>query len=262
MNNDLAILLVGTFGMLLLVTAFIAFAYLHQKRMRAQDLEKREIEALLKNEELKSAYAFLEAQDLERERIANDLHDRMGGQLSTLKIYLDLLNQENEEKKRCALLEKMNEGLQHSIQDIRNVAHDLNSATLKHYGLKKAIEHLVEAVNASGKTSVKCHLSLHMELPKNVMRDLYMIVQELMNNTLKHAKASAVRIELTAIDGEINLIFEDNGIGLPAKVQFGLGLESIRLRIQRYDGTFQMEAAPQKGTTFITEIVLNDEETN
>jgi len=258
MTNDLTILLIGTFGMLTLIIAFIAFAYLYQKKMRAKEREKQEIESLLKDEELKSAYAILETQDQERDRIANDLHDRMGGQLSTLKIYVDLLNQEKDEKKRCELLEKMNEGLQHSIHDIRNIAHDLSSATLKHYGLKKAIEHLEEAINDSGKVEVKYHLSVHVQLENQLVRDIYLIVQELTNNALKHSKADTIRIELTAINGDVNLIFEDNGIGFSDQKNVGLGLESIYLRVQRYEGEIQRESSPKNGTSYVIEIPLKD----
>lgn len=257
MSSDYTIIFVGSTAMFLMVAFVFAFAFLYQRKVNQKKAAVKEIEDLLRKQELTSAYEILEAQDAERDRIANDLHDRMGGQLSTLKIYVDLLDKEEDEKKRCELLEKMNEGLKHSIQDVRSIAHDLSSATLKHYGLQKAIEHLVEAINESGKVSVKYHLSIHFDIPTGLVRDVYLIVQELVNNTLKHAKAKNIRLELTAINGELNIIFEDDGIGIPQGVKLGLGLESIDLRVKRYDGKLTRESS--NGTTFVIEIPLKND---
>ena len=163
MNGDLAILLIGTSGMLLMLIAFMAFAYRNQKQLVKKEIKVREINELLKSEELKSAYALLEGQDNERQRISNDLHDRMGGQLSTVKIYLDLLNETSLNEDQQKLLDKLLASTSHSIQEVRDIAHDLNNSTLKYYGLQKAIEHLCAAINASKKTPITYHISLNQE---------------------------------------------------------------------------------------------------
>src|SRR5687767_14164178 len=87
----LAVLIVGTLTTLLAVIAVIMFAFLYQRKLYKKREENREVEKLLKNEELKSAYAFLEGGEKERRRIAEDLHDNLGTMLSTLKMYTETL---------------------------------------------------------------------------------------------------------------------------------------------------------------------------
>ncbi|MDG1332300.1 MAG: ATP-binding protein [Crocinitomicaceae bacterium] len=260
MSGDLAILLIGTAGMLLMLIAFMTFAYRNQKQLMKKEVKVREINELLKSEELKSAYALLEGQDNERQRISNDLHDRMGGQLATIKIYLDLLNETQLSDDQQKLLNNILESTSSSIDEVRAIAHDLNSSTLKYYGLQKAIEHLSEAINASKKTHVTYHFSINHDLESRFMRDVYHIIQELMTNSLKHAGATKIHIELTSLKDELNLIFEDNGIGFTHSDQHeGIGLKSIGLRVERYQGTLTIDSTPTRGSSFIVEIPISHE---
>ena len=114
-DNLLVILLIGTSGMLLMMLAIIGFVYLYQKRINKKNTDFQQIQHLLKSEELKSAYALLEGHDAERQRVANDLHDRMGGQLSTIKIYLDLLQISELNEKQKDLVDKLHVSTQFSI---------------------------------------------------------------------------------------------------------------------------------------------------
>lgn len=257
MNGDLAILLIGTSGMLLMLIAFMTFARRNQKQLMKKEVKVREINELLKSEELKSAYSLLEGQDNERQRISNDLHDRMGGQLSTIKIYLDLLNNTELSDDQQKLLNNILESTSTSIKEVRAIAHDLNSSTLKYYGLQKAIEHLCEAINASKKTTVSFHISINQELNGKMMRDIYHVIQELMTNSLNHANAAKIHIELTILEDELNLIFEDNGVGFDIEDKHvGIGLKSVRLRVERYRGILTIDSQPNRGSSFIIEIPL------
>lgn len=253
MNNDLAILLIGTLGMLTMIGAMIFFAYLYQKKMLRKQEEMREIEQLLKREELNSAYALLEGQENERQRIAQDLHDGIGGSLSTIKIYLDLL--QFRELQQNELVDKLQFLADELIESIRDIAHNLSHSSLTYYGLEKSIAHLCEAVAESSGIAVQNHVSIHFGLDKAVVQDLYKIVQELLNNSLKHARATVILIELTAIENEINLIYEDNGAGFNEKSETrGIGLHNIAVRVQRHSGHLTLNTAPGKGTSFIIEI--------
>ncbi len=256
MNNDLAILLIGTLGMLTMIGALIFFAYLYQKKMLRKQQEMREIEQLLKREELNSAYSLLEGQENERQRIAQDLHDGLGGSLSTIKIYLDLLHLRNPEEK-SEMVEKLRNLTDEVIENVRDIAHNLSHSSLTYYGLEKSIEHLCNAVSESSGIAVQQHVSIHATLEKEMGQDLYKIIQELLNNSLKHARATAILIELTALDDEINLIYEDNGIGFNEKLDTkGIGLHNISIRVQRYGGQLTLNTAPGKGTSTVIEIPL------
>jgi signal transduction histidine kinase len=261
-ENDLTILLIGTTVMFLVISALILFVYLYQKRLIKQKGEKKELEELLKSEELKSTYSLLEGQDNERERIAQDLHDRMGGQLSTIKIYLDLLSNTPSSGRQNELLQKLHEATDSSIHEVRTIAHDLSSSSLTIYGLSKSIEHLCRAISDSKKLEATLFSSITTEIPKQVARDVYLILQELITNTLKHAEAQTIRIDLTAVEEELNIIYQDDGKGFELfRIENrGMGLEGLRLRIKKYRGNLNIESEKNQGSTFIIEIPLTKDE--
>jgi len=246
--------------MLLMISGIIAFSYLYQKKISKKNQENKEIQSLLKSEELKSAYALLEGQDAERERVANDLHDRLGGQLSTVKIYLDLLEQSDLTKSQKELLDKLQVSTQFSIDEVRAIAHDLNNSALNYYGFQKAVEQLCSALNEAKNIEIQSHISIHTEIPAKVARSIYQVIQELFTNTLRHANATKVRLEATGMDAEINIIFEDNGVGFEkSKEHFGIGLKSIQLRVERINGNLIIDSTSGKGSTFIIEVPLSHE---
>lgn len=254
-------MLAGTAGMLIIVSTFIFFAYLYQKKLNKKELEMREIEELLKSEELKSAYALLEGKDNERLRIANDLHDRMGGQLSTIKIYLDLLAETSLSEKQQEWWGKLNDSTENAIEEIRSIAHDLGNSTLDYYGFQSAIEQLCTVINESKKMNVLLNVSMLDELTPKLAREMYQVIQELMTNALRHADATNVHLDITVVKEEFTLIFEDNGRGFNTDEHSeGLGLKSIQLRVERNGGQITIDSQPTRGTTFIIDIPLNNEQ--
>lgn len=258
MTSDFYAIFIGTVVMFMMVSALFGFAFLYQRKLVKRQSEISEVKTLLQSEELKSAYALLEGQDAERERISHDLHDRMGGQLSTIKIYLDLLEETSLSAKQTELLEKLQASTSFAIDEIRAIAHDLNSSVLKFYGFQKAIEQLCKAINESKNVQIQSHMSILMEPDGKLSRDVYHVVQELITNTLKHANASEIRLEINSDDEEINLIYEENGIGFDVnQLTDGLGLQSMRLRIERYSGTLTVDSKIGVGSTFIIEIPMN-----
>lgn len=260
MKDNLVILLIGTSGMLLMMMGIIVFIYLYQKRINKKSTDFRKIQGLLKTEELNSAYALLEGQDSERERVANDLHDRMGGQLSTVKIYLDLLEESELTNRQKDLVEKLQISAQFSIDEVRAIAHDMNNSALNYYGFQKAVEQLCSALTETKNVQIQSHISISSEIPSKIARDIYQVIQELITNVLKHASASKIRLEITGVEDEVNVIFEDNGGGFePSEDHFGLGLKSIQLRVERYQGSFTVDSKQGQGSTFIIEIPLNHE---
>lgn len=260
METNLVVILIGTSGMLLMVISMFAFAYLYQRKMNRKQTEMSNVENLLRKEELKSAYSLIEGQDRERERIAQDLHDQIGGQLSTVKIYLDLLNKIDGTSEQKKLIGKLHNATDNTIQAVRSVAHDLSNSTLIYYGLPKALEQLCETINDSKKITAKTFCSINTEIPPELARDVYQIIQELITNTLKHAEASSIRVELTSINDELNIIYEDNGKGFDStKKVKGIGLRGINTRSEKYNGTVKIDSKKNQGTTFILEIPISND---
>lgn len=258
--GDFIVVIVGTIAMIIMVVSLLAFSFLYQKKINRKKEETREIQELLKSEELKSAYALLEGQDKERERMAQDLHDRMGGQLSTVKMYLDLLMKKGLNQEQAALVDKLQNAADNSIKEIRDTAHDLSNSTLKYYGLSKAVEHLCKVINDSKKISIHFHSSIHYDIPGIIARDLYQMIQELITNTIRHANAKNIRIELTSVEGEVNVMYEDNGRGFNTEiVKQGMGTKTLELRVHKHQGTIQVESNSIIGTSYVIEIPLINE---
>lgn len=252
-----SILFIGTFGMLLLTSAIIFFIYIYQRKLIKRKLAFQEIESLLKEQELKSTYALLEGQDIERKRIASELHDNLGSILVTLNMYADTAMSSQDINKKNELLAKVKEiGLQAS-DHTRDLSHRLDSAALQHFGLKTAIHDLLEAIQDN--RSIRCMLNIDLDtdLNKDLALNLYRIVQELVNNTLKHAHASAINLELSIIKNDyVSLIYADNGIGFDHhKETTGVGLINITSRVNKFDGSIKFDSGIE-GVSVLIEIPL------
>ncbi|MGB0933152.1 MAG: sensor histidine kinase [Lishizhenia sp.] len=259
-NSDLIILLLGSCSMLVMVVVIIFFTYTYQAKIKQKEENIKAVQGLLKEEELKATYALLEGQDNERLRIAQDLHDGLGAQLSVIKIYTDLLQQGSPTKKQQDLIQKQNIAIVEAIKNIRFISHNLSNSVLAHFGLKKALKSLTESLNSTKTISITTHTSFVCEPNLEISRTIYQIIQELFNNTIKHADATQITVELSVFKDALSLILVDNGTGFnTAETNPGLGLKSIRLRVKKLKGDFSIDSNPKTGTTVIIEIPFSNE---
>jgi signal transduction histidine kinase len=256
--NSEFILIVGSFGMLFLTTTVIIFIYLYQRKVIKRKLEFQKIEDLLKNQELKSTYALLEGQDLERQRIAQELHDNLGSILVTMGMYAETFLRSIQESEKSVLAEKINDIAKKANETAHQISQELDSNALKYFGFQSALSSLVEAINTINSVKIETHIELQGELNYQITFNLYRIIQELINNTLKHASASVIRIHLTEVGKEyISFIYEDNGIGITStKPSKGLGLRSIFLRVEKLNGQISLGTENGKGFSATIEIPL------
>ncbi|MDH5398600.1 MAG: sensor histidine kinase [Cyclobacteriaceae bacterium] len=253
------ILILGTAGMLLLGTAISIFIFIFQRKLIKRKLAYQKIEDLLKKQELKSAYALLKGQDSERKRIASELHDNLGGILVTLNMFVDTLLDKSLTEDQKKVAERIREVSHKASEEARNLSHQLDSASLKHFGFKSALADLIRMVDETKSVNIISNIELRGELENEVGHNLYRCIQELINNTLKHARATAINIEITQIAGEyINLIFEDNGVGFDMEEikGKGIGLKSIETRVEQINGQLTVDSVKDKGTTVIIDIPL------
>ncbi len=232
------VLFLGTFGMLSMASAIVVFIYLYQRKLIKKKLEYQAIERLLKQQEIKSAYALLEGQDGERKRIAKELHDNLGSILVTLNMYADTALSSNNLSQKNRHLARIKElGLQASDQT-RDLSHRLDSVALQHFGLKTAINDLFLAISDTQPINVKSTVVLQQEISNEISFNLYRIIQELVNNSLKHAGASELGLEMREVKNKfISLVYEDNGIGFnPRHTRIGMGLFNIESRVAKMAG--------------------------
>ena len=244
----------GTCSMVAMMLTIIFFVQRFQRKLAARNKAYQEIEKLMNQQELRSTYSLLEGQEIERKRIAAELHDNIGGLVATLKIYSDLTLTPADRTEIDRLNNKINKLSENLSQEVRKLSHELDLRTLSGFGLKVAVEHLAEAVTDSGKLKVIAVINLSTTIEDQVSLNLYRIVQELLTNTMKHAHATSSRIEITAVDKEYTLIYEDDGDGfdpLSTAIQ-GIGLKNIKARCDLIRSNLTIDTSP-RGCTFIIE---------
>ncbi|MEO1655962.1 MAG: sensor histidine kinase, partial [Bacteroidota bacterium] len=227
-----------------------------EKAILDKDLK---IKDLLVEQELKSLSAMLEGQEKERNRIAKDLHDRLGGLLSTVKIHFQAVEKQitaiklqNQEQYL-----KANQLLDDACAEVRKVALDLESGVLQQFGLIPALldlKHTIEGgemleINLVDVGFEEKRLDAKMEI------EIYRVIQELLSNIMRHAQASEVEIQLFRKEkNNLNITVEDNGKGFdPEAPDFkkGMGLNNIDYRVKQLGGEISIDSHLGKGTTTI-----------
>ncbi|MEM6379043.1 MAG: sensor histidine kinase, partial [Bacteroidota bacterium] len=243
-------------GMFLLSGIFVLIVVLRQQKQKRIDAEN-EVDDLLTNLELETTYARIEGQDTLRHRIAQDLHDGLGSTLSTVKLYFSNIEQKLDQvidakdqySKAYSLLDK-------ACEEVRKVSHEMQSANLTRFGLSTELESMVQGIQESHQ--IQAELITHQmenRLEAKVEHQLYKIVQEIIANILKHARASKLSIEISRFDDLVSLVIEDNGIGFnPKTVQQGIGLQGIKARVNQLNGTFNIDSEIGRGTSISIDI--------
>jgi signal transduction histidine kinase len=216
-------------------------------------LQEEKIHNLNRSKQLETANALLKGQETERIRVAKDLHDRLGSTLIGVKMQLEMVTSSNETK-----LNKARNFLDQAIGETREIAHNMISGVLLTLGLKSALVELKENVENFSALNIYLKLdNFSIRLEKSVEIELYRIIQELMNNTLKHANANTVNLTIEEAGDYLEVIFRDDGKGFNVdEIDYGLGLNNIERRLAALNGHVEkMETKPGEGTCF--KIILN-----
>ncbi|UOQ52783.1 tetratricopeptide repeat-containing sensor histidine kinase [Hymenobacter cellulosivorans] len=203
--------------------------------------------------------AMLQGQDEERRRVARDLHDGLGGMLSAVKLYLSSIRTRGGLPSESApLFDQSIDHLDSSIAELRRVARNLMPEALLSFGLAPALHDLCQAVQQAG--SVPVQLTTHGLTPRLAPAtevELYRIVQELLTNALRYARASQILVQLMRHDDELHLVVEDDGQGFDMHTnKLGVGLRSVQARAHYLGGTLQVQSEPGQGTSVSLELRL------
>jgi PAS domain S-box-containing protein len=193
--------------------------------------------------------SIIETQEKERRQLSVELHDNVNQILSSCKLMLELAK-ENKDKAPL-LTEKSYQSIQLAITEIRKISHNLNPSAVEDFGLREAITEMVDKINLSEKVKIDFKFSATAKKTPLKSEDkiaVYRIVQEQINNILKHAHAKNVFIDLTIKPLKIHLFIEDDGNGFnPKKINKGIGLKNIHHRVEYYHGTIAIESGKNKG---------------
>ena len=199
----------------------------------------------------------VQAQEVERRRLARELHDETGQALTSILLGLAAVERSESAEAAHAAAAALRELVVETLQNVRRLAVELRPSALDDFGLEPALRRLGQTVREGGELDVQVEARLGAQrLPADVETALYRIVQEALTNVVKHADARHVSIVLTRKQASVLVMIEDDGRGFDPKRPSvaGLGLQGMRERVELLDGSFQVEAAPRTGTTLIVEL--------
>ena len=229
----------------------------HKARLSKQDAHQSEVvnqQKILQLEQDKRLLAMssmIGGQEAERKRIAQDLHDGLGGLLSSVKAQINLIQFRVDTLASGELYTKANTLIDNASSELRRIAYNMMPSSLSRLGLASALEDLAASVQSDHRLTTHLQLfGMKDRLHETVEIMIYRIIQELLNNIVKHAAASEVLIQINQIDHELFLIVEDDGIGIdPGKLQDskGIGMKSIESRVKFLNGTLDLSTG-EKGT--------------
>lgn len=176
----------------------------------------------------------------ERRRLARELHDGIGPMLTTIKLYVQNRVEANEHK------ESLKDMIDSTINEIRQMTNVLMPTSIDKFGIGATLINYVENIQKSSEASIQFEDLTKKEsslITKEQEINLFRIVQELINNSIKHSKATKIRISLTEFDNVLSLYYFDNGIGFNIKeVKLGSGIKNIKERVEIFDGILEIES--------------------
>lgn len=244
-----------------LILLLVLFLFIFRQRIKNQKLlrdKEQEIYEIEKNKleqeaQFKKMLGFVEGQDGERNRIANEMHDGLAGKLSTLKMQLSYKNNELKDddiKNSVANLDEI-------LNELRAISHNLSQNFIASKTFCELFYHLKKDYESTKEIEVELILfpsNLLNQIEGEYKKHCYRITQELLNNTIKHANADFVSINFSLHEDELTLIYEDNGKGLSIEKKTGIGLKNIEERIQMMNGTMTIENRAQKGFNLLIQL--------
>ena len=223
-----------------------------------QKIKNKEILTLQQQKEIAKLEALIDGEEKERIRIAQDLHDGINGDLSSIKYQLSSINIESLSAENKILLDKATNMIDYSCDQIRQISHNLSPTTINDFGLVPSLKNY--CVKLEGFHPIKInfqHFGNEIKLSKNVETVIYRIVQELVNNIIKHANATEAMVQINSYEDKLFITVEDNGKGFDTtKQKTGIGLKNIASRVAFLNATFE-EEHNTRGTTFTLNIELN-----
>ncbi len=250
-----------------LISAFIFLVLYRQSQRQKRIIDQKnatvqqeKLKQLKKEKQVIALKSMMEGQENERSRMAKDLHDGLGGLLSSVKLHFNNIRTENKNLKQSADFQKALELLDTTSSEARKIAHNLMPEALNRFGLIDALRDFCNNISNSATLSIdfqSYNMNERLTEAKEIM--IYRIVQELVNNIVKHAKASEAIVQLMCNNKMLYLTVEDNGRGFdPEKIKMNsAGMSNIRSRVDFLNGSLDIDSSPGKGTTVSINIQMS-----
>ncbi len=230
----------------LIACGAILFFIRYQKNLLKKQEELFLMEAEHRKELLSSN---IQSAEEERLRIARDVHDELGGIFSTLSLSIQQLNPEVEKNKET--LQQSKQLIQTGINSVRRISHGIIPFELELLGLDQTLSNYTESVSTASGIDIHYEFEdVPEEIDPMVALAAYRIIQELLNNTLKYAKAGSVTISCSGSEPLLNMYYSDNGVGVDLtdkKIKRGIGIKNIESRVLALDGNVRFISSPGHG---------------
>jgi signal transduction histidine kinase len=245
------------------ITSYLIYKNLRRKRFIAEqerEIEKQKTDAILKEQEITIINAMIDGQEKERKELAEALHDTVSSTLASANMQLTyFIKNQQKLKNSNDLLSKIASHITAAYEDVHNMAHLKNSGVMAQKGLLTAVKDLAKNVSITNKIHIEVKGANLKNRIKNALEiSIFRIIQELVNNIIKHANADEASISINHYDAILGIIVEDNGQGFQfndAKNN-GMGLSSIERRIENLGGTFEIDSFQDRGTTVLIDIPI------
>ncbi|MBC8757367.1 sensor histidine kinase [Kordia sp. YSTF-M3] len=249
-DGVITIVIFGVILLLVMGLTLILFFYLSRKKLLQKELEKKTLELNHQKEMLK---ATIVAQEAERNRIAQDLHDDISAKLNVVSLSANFLIEEESvtPKETEEIINHILRVTNKTIESSRKIAHNLLPPILEKFGLGAALEELCDEFSKSKKVNVISIIEYEAErLSKDDELHVFRIIQELMNNSMRHGKAKEIALNFKSEIENLSLSYRDDGLGFDTStigIQKGLGLRNIESRVSLLKGEITYKSEKLKG---------------
>ncbi|QMW03702.1 sensor histidine kinase [Spirosoma foliorum] len=250
----------GALALSLLVAGVVGFLLFYQKRVSEQELIVKQMEL---NYQQEVVYRTLDAVEDERKRVARDLHDEVGAALSAMRLLVGQLVQTSPPTAEINDLTTRFKGvIDNTMDSVRRISNDLLPQGLNELGLTYALEGLCESAMDLADVTIELTVDAEIDLPARTNLIVYRLVQELLNNAIKHAEANDIQLSLNRQNNQLTLLYTDDGKGFDYEQAYqkrSLGLKNIETRAQMLQGTVTFETQPGQGLRVTAVMPINSD---
>jgi two-component system NarL family sensor kinase len=249
---------------LALVIPLLILVFFYRNRIKLQRvIREKEKELFLKEktelqqqQELEHITGIVEGQDQERNRVAKEIHDGVGGHLAGIKLKLHQINTPLKSEP----IEEVIAHLGTVFNELRNISHDMSMNKISDKNLETLVLELIKEYEGRDEFTTELVVfpsDALYKLSAMLKHHIYRIIQELFANVSKHANAKNVLLNFTKMDDALNIIFEDDGRGFDSMDKNGIGIKNIKERLMTINGVITINSIPNAGTTVIIDIVYS-----
>ncbi|WP_255069769.1 tetratricopeptide repeat protein [Lacihabitans sp. LS3-19] len=242
--------------LVILIASFLIFNRLQLKKMnknletkieeRTSEIAEANRVLIRKNEEI--SQALFKGQNIERKRVASELHDNLSSLLSALKMSLSAINTQGFNDSEKHIYKGVQEMMSNAYREVRNISHNILPEELETLGLAGTLQNVFEKINRAGNLKIEFENTTNQRFDTKIEFNLYSVCMELINNIIKHSEASKVKISLSETTNIAELIISDNGKGFSIQEVSGNGLKNVKNRIEAINGTLKIDSKPEAGT--------------